>query len=381
MRARLVAIFVLFFSAAAAVAHPLLQNVIWIKFGEGRVQVAVDASVREISLAEGLSIGESVGAIDEALSAAAEKHAGYVIQHLDLELGGAKLTGHLTRVSPPAQVGFAEDTKFQYELEYPMEKGREKGPLVIGQSMLREFSYSPGQPWDVTYQVRYQVIDGNGLETALLLPNHPLSVPMIAASHGAGGLRTFVEYFQHGVMHILTGYDHLLFVSALVLAAMSFLDMVKVIAAFTLAHTVTLTLSVLNIFRLPSFIVEPVISASIIFVAVENIFFPKRAKSWARLAVAFGFGLVHGLGFAGGLLDAMQGLPALSLGLALLAFSIGVEVGHQTVVLPLFGALKLGQARWTDGFRAPVMRYGSICISLAGVYYLIIALKETAGGV
>jgi hypothetical protein len=90
---------------------------------------------------------------------------------------------------------------------------------------------------------------------------------------------------------------------------------------------------------MPSAIVEPVIAASIVIVALQNLLRPQSTHSRARLLVAFGFGLVHGLGFAGGLLDAMEGLPSLGIWIALLAFSIGVEVGHQVVVLPLFSAL------------------------------------------
>ncbi len=374
----------LLFCTAEAVAHPLLQNVLWIKCDADRVHVAVDASVREIAVAANLVVEEKLDGISESVAAASEKHAGYVLGHLELAMNGHALQGHVTRTSAPTSVRLAEETRYQYELEYPIEAAHPEAAFSIRQSMLREFSYAPGQPWDVTYLVRYQPHGGQGLETVLLLPGKNVEIPtgLVATapeSATSSGFRTFGEYFAHGVMHILTGYDHLLFVSALVLAAMSFWEMVKVIAAFTLAHTLTLTLSVFHILRLPSYIVEPVISASIVFVAVENIFWPRRAKSWARLAVAFGFGLVHGLGFAGGLLDAMEGLPAISLGLALLAFSIGVEVGHQVVVLPLFGFLKLGQSRWADGFRSPVMRYGSICISLAGLYYLFDALRNTSG--
>ena len=150
-----------------------------------------------------------------------------------------------------------------------------------------------------------------------------------AESAQTNGWRTCREYLWHGVMHILTGYDHLLFVSALVIATLSFWEMVKVIAAFTLAHTITLVLSVFDIFRLPPFIVEPVIALSIVFIALENVLAPNRAHSRLRLAVAFGFGLIHGLGFAGGLREAMAGLPSIGIWIALAAFSTGVEIGHQ----------------------------------------------------
>ena len=150
----------------------------------------------------------------------------------------------------------------------------------------------------------------------------------------------FAAYFLHGVHHILTGYDHLLFVSALVLAATTLWELVKVVSAFTLAHTMTLTLAALNLVHLPASVVEPLIAASIVFVALQNVFWPGRSKGWSRLGAAFFFGLFHGLGFAGGLLNAMREMPGATMFLAILAFSVGVEAGHQMVVLPLFAFLK-----------------------------------------
>jgi hypothetical protein len=122
-----------------------------------------------------------------------------------------------------------------------------------------------------------------------------------------------------------------------------------------------------------------VIAASIIFVAVQNVFWPERTRGWTRLIVAFFFGLFHGLGFAGGLLDAMQGMSSNTLVLAILGFSAGVEVGHQVVVLPTFCALKFARG-WRSGTdreaRALLLsRWGSGAISLAGMVYLGAALR------
>src|SRR5438477_7334494 len=112
------------------------------------------------------------------------------------------------------------------------------------------------------------------------------------------------------------------------------------IPALTLDLSIPLAVSALGLLRLAPSGVEPVIAASIIFVAVQNVFWPERTRGWTRLAVAFFFGLFHGLGFAGALLEAMQGMSSNALVLAILGFSAGVEVGHQVVVLPTFCALK-----------------------------------------
>ena len=151
----------------------------------------------------------------------------------------------------------------------------------------------------------------------------------------------------------------------------------KVISAFTLAHSITLTLSVLNIVRLPSNIVEPMIAASIVFVALQNVIVPERSRGAGRLCVAFFFGLFHGLGFAGGLLSAMEGMAGFAVGLAIVAFSLGVETGHQMVVLPIFGALKIMRRAAPQSARIPgrVLRYGSAMICMAGMFYLVAALR------
>ena len=272
---------------------------------------------------------------------------------------------------------------FQYEIEYPL-NGSSPTTVVFSHTMLAEWPYALGTAWDVSCVVRTRRSDSSNVTSWLLRYQQPSAIPTGWGNSGtptakvakAEGWRTFREYLSHGVLHILTGYDHLLFVAALVIATMSFWEIVKVIAAFTLAHTITLAFSVFDIFRLPPFIVEPVIALSIVFVALENVLAPKRVHSRLRLAVAFGFGLVHGLGFAGGLLDAMVGLPSTGIWIALGAFSLGVEIGHQIVVLPLFGVLALARRKMRDGFHVRTLRYGSALISCCGAYYLVVALHE-----
>ncbi len=353
----------------------------WVLFAPDRVRVAVNVSLREILVAQDTASADD-GAYDAPrVNAAAEKHREYVARHLHLAVAGRELVGRVIGLTPPPIFNSAENTFFQYELDYPL-AGPPPASIVFRHEMLREFPYAPGQAWDVSYVVRMKREGSDDVRTALLRFDQPAELaaaPEAASAQGSaaariGIWRTFREYLWHGTMHILTGYDHLLFVAALVLATVSFWEMVKVIAAFTAAHTITLALSVFDIFRLPSWVVEPVIAASIMFVALENVFFPKRAQSWVRLAVAFGFGLIHGLGFAGGLLDAMQGLPAAGIWIALGAFSLGVEIGHQIVVLPFFGLLALSRRQLREGFHLPALRSGSALISLCGAYYLFVSV-------
>jgi hydrogenase/urease accessory protein HupE len=246
----------------------------------------------------------------------------------------------------------------------------------IDQNLLREF-----ENWSVSLVVKIRQEGQANWETGLLTSDKTIEYgcDWTAAKAAPGIWKTVAEFLGEGVHHILTGKDHLLFVSALVLAATGFWDLIKVVSAFTLAHSVTLTLAVLNVVRVSEHIVEPMIAASIVFVAVQNIFWPKRSHGWERLAIAFGFGLFHGLGFAGGLKDAMEKLPSATLWAALISFSVGVELGHQVVVVPLFASLSAVRHAGAERPRLTLMRrvvtLGSIAISIGGVYFLKEALS------
>jgi hypothetical protein len=385
MRSLVVFLFAFYAAAGGAGAHPLIQEPMWILSEPGHIRLAVNVSAREIDVAQGIEAREDGEIADAAsLAEAALREGDYVRRHLRVLADGRELTGQITKVTPPPAFSSDEKTIYQYELDYPI-SGPAPSEITISQEMLREFPYAAEMAWNVSYAVRLKRAGSDEIATGLIRGREPFefATHLTAGEEGkppsraAGeGWKTFRVYLWHGVVHILTGYDHLLFVSALVLATVSFWDMVKVIAAFTLAHTITLALSVFDIFRLPPWVVEPVISLSIVFVALENVLWPRRSRSWVRLVVAFSFGLVHGLGFAGGLLDAMAGLPAVGIWIALGAFSLGVEIGHQLVVLPLFGLLTLGRRVLREGIATPAMRYGSLAISLCGAYYLCIVIHE-----
>jgi hypothetical protein len=149
----------------------------------------------------------------------------------------------------------------------------------------------------------------------------------------AGG-RGAASFALLGVEHILGGWDHLLFLLGLLLRGGGWVSLAKIITAFTLAHSVTLVLAVLNVMALPDRLVEAVIALSIAFVAAENLVLtPVVSRRWL---VSFCFGLVHGFGFSSALRDV--GLPTHGLLLALFGFNAGVEIGQAlvvTVALPL----------------------------------------------
>lgn len=171
---------------------------------------------------------------------------------------------------------------------------------------------------------------GQPVQTLRLTPESPQG--SIAVQPGTWA--TARSYFAIGVDHILFGYDHLLFVIALVLLLDGLWRIAAAVTAFTIAHSITLVGTTLGVMGLPSAPVEAVIALSILFLAVEVV---KRDPHAPRLSeripwlVAFAFGLLHGFGFAGALAEI--GLPARDVGMALLAFNLGVEAGQLAVVL------------------------------------------------
>jgi hypothetical protein len=282
-------------------------------------------------------------------------------------------------------------------LLYPLPAGATKPRIIeLRDDVLREISIGGGMKWDASYVVQVSQ-SGISPKLELLTSSKPVSFecdwsPRSAGSNGAATspdrARVFTEYFFHGIGHIFNledpGYDHLLFVTALVLGATTLWELFKLVTAFTLAHTITLTLAALKLVHVDERIIEPLIALSIVFVALENVIFPRRSHGWVRLGVAFFFGLFHGLGFAGALLQAMQGMSGSVVLIAILAFSIGVEAAHQMVVVPLFACLRIARASRSDEgsrrrFSLAVQRFGSAAISLAGIFYLFIALRLSFG--
>jgi hypothetical protein len=164
---------------------------------------------------------------------------------------------------------------------------------------------------------------GGAKGTYLFDPDH---TSMTADSPG------FPRFVHLGAEHILLGWDHVLFLVILLLGASSLKSVIKLASAFTVAHSVTLALAVLGVVEVPGAIVEPLIAASIVYVAVENVL---GGESRTRLAVVFLFGLLHGLGFAGAVTFA-DGTPLLG---ALIGFNLGIEAGQALIIAAVFPLL------------------------------------------
>jgi hypothetical protein len=187
---------------------------------------------------------------------------------------------------------------------------------------------------------------------------HPASPPAFGP---------FVDFLLLGARHILTGYDHMLFLAGLLMVCASFRQAAGVITYFTVAHSITLALSALNIISLSSRIVEPAVALSIAYVGFENIMRPQDLK-W-RGPIAFGFGLVHGLGFASILRTMGIGSGHTGILVPLISFNLGVELGQLAValtVLPIIFLLRNRPAFFRFG--SPAVSMG---IALLGVLWFL----------
>lgn len=212
--------------------------------------------------------------------------------------------------------------------------------------------------------------------TAVLGPQAPTQRFEIAKP--ASGLQQVLDYGHEGVWHIWIGFDHILFLLSLLLPAVGCwaaqgwvpverlrtagMDVLRIVTAFTLAHSITLSLAVLGVVSLPSRLVESAIAASVVLAALNNVWPVFQGRRWM---VAFAFGLIHGFGFASVLVD--LGLPTGALALALVGFNLGVEVGQLAIVAAFLPTAYL--LRRSVFYRRIVLTGGSLVIAgLASVW-------------
>ena len=172
------------------------------------------------------------------------------------------------------------------------------------------------------------------------------------------------DFVRLGVEHILTGYDHLLFLVALLATARGVWSVVRIVTAFTLAHSVTLSVATLGIVTISDRIIEPLIAATIVWVALENLFAAEPDRR--RWIWSFGFGLVHGFGFASALGE--LGLKGATLVRGLVGFNVGVEIG-QLIFVAVFLPAQMWLARGRGARLTP--RIASLAVAVIGTYWLV----------
>ena len=229
---------------------------------------------------------------------------------------------------------------------------------------------------DPTHRGLVRFEHGGRAQTGVLSPERPR---LSFRTGEASALAQFGDYLREGVWHIWLGFDHILFLLSLLLPSVlvlqnrqwraaegfrsTFWDVFRVVTSFTVAHSITLSLAALSVISLPSRLVESTIALSVVLAALNNLMPVVAERRWA---VAFGFGLIHGFGFASVLTD--LGLPQGALLLALVGFNGGVELGQLAVVSAFLPAAYALRATWL--YRRLVFFGGSAAIALVATVWL-----------
>jgi hydrogenase/urease accessory protein HupE len=276
-----------------------------------------------------------------------------------------KLDGHEIKANLPGKVDFDNQNNVIVGLLF---SGRAISNVKIESNFLNRLP--PGHKQYVTIRG----LDGHELANKMLTQNAAfIEVPL---NNRASKVKientsssTFVDFLKLGIEHILTGYDHLLFLFSLLVVTRSFWPAVQIITFFTIAHSITLALAGLNIVDIPSNIVEPLIAATIIYVGLENIFRADKVSTRSRCVLTFFFGLIHGFGFASVLRE--MGISSIETGILvpLFSFNLGVELGQITVASIALPALWWMQSQ--AALSPKIVPVGSILTCLAGSYWLL----------
>ncbi len=339
----------------AAEAHQTASSrmEVLLRPADREVDVMLLVPARDLGDTLGIDTDGSQDLSEAELRAASARVSRYLAEAVDIRpLRGKPCrptgTGFVRRASPPSHVLWM-DTFTCPDLSGTV--------LVSNRALFETGSYR--------HLTRIQV--GERVESTVLSPDTPTYSVEVegTALEPAALLSTIGRFLVEGVRHILLGIDHVLFVVCLILGEQRFRRLLYVITAFTVGHTTTLVMSALDVVTVSPSIVEPIIAATIVFVAVDNLV--RSDVHRLRWAVAVLFGLVHGFGFSYVLREELR-LPTGALLPALFSFNLGVEVGQVVVVASVWPLV-----RWVRGQRWSLgaIRAVSLLVAVVGGYWIV----------
>lgn len=337
----------LFGMSGRAEAHPLNNGYSQVTI-DGRT-VTYELFLPELSLLAFDTNGDKRLSPEE-LSAQRPKLAEYIRQKLQLAQNGEALQFRYDEARPDDKEGISGVTfLLSYAATRPVEH------LAIRYDLL----FDDADPQHVNFAV---ILNGDDLDQAVFdAADRTYQYDALAGS-GSGLIGTLLQYVWLGMTHIWTGYDHLLFLVSLLLVCAGWRNAVSIVTAFTAAHSVTLILAATGTITVNARWVETGIALTIAYVAAENLFMRPRGSHRYRWLVTLGFGLVHGMGFAGALREI--GLPAGMTISSLLSFNAGVELGQLAVLAVVLPALlRWNQRDWYPRF----VKAASIIVFLLAV--------------
>jgi hydrogenase/urease accessory protein HupE len=220
-------------------------------------------------------------------------------------------------------------------------------------------------PYDPAHQTFVNVFDGASLTSQSILDRDKPVVEYFPGTR-QGVLAVMARFVAAGIHHILIGPDHLLFLVGLMLLGGSLRRLAAIVSAFTIAHSVTLSLAALNLVTPPARLIEPAIALSIVYVGLDNLL--TRSGRDMRAWIAFAFGFIHGFGFANVLRE--MNLPRTALGWSLFSFNVGVEIGQLLVVIVVATALAWLRAN-NEAAGRRLAYAGSIGVVAAGAFWFV----------
>jgi hydrogenase/urease accessory protein HupE len=275
---------------------------------------------------------------------------GFVLERLRMNADGRNLKWEITSVRPLPD-------RTAIEIAYRVPLGSAVGRLSIRAALF---------PYDPNHQTFVNVYERDVLTTQQVLSAARQDTEYYTGGR-QGAIAVFEEFTAAGIHHIAIGPDHILFIVGLLLLGGSILRLLGIVSAFTVGHSITLSLAALNIVAPPARIVEPAIALSIVYVGADNLLSTKGARD-VRAWIALFFGLVHGFGFASVLREI--GLPPRALGISLFSFNLGVEIGQAGLVVIVASLLALLRSRSPVRARQFVTA-ASIVVTLAGAYWFV----------
>jgi hydrogenase/urease accessory protein HupE len=230
-------------------------------------------------------------------------------------------------------------------------------------------------PYDASHQTFLNIYENGTLtRQAILDAGHSHLTHYTGSTQGT--LAVIRRFVAAGIEHIAIGPDHILFLIGLLLLGGSVMQLLKIVTAFTIAHSITLTLAALSLVSPSSRLIEPAIALSIVYVGIDNLLVRPGSRD-TRVWIALTFGLIHGFGFASVLRE--MDLPGRALGWSLFSFNLGVEIGQVCIVVLVASMLAWIAARSTV-IRTRIAYAGSVVVAGAGVVWFVQRVFFTAGG-
>ncbi len=339
-------IFILAVALARAAAHEEPTSFLDLRLGGDGITASLIASATDF--AHDLPTIEPAMLLDPAVAAAQHTALAAIVRsRLQLSADGAPLAGELRAITP---IPGKRDVHLALRYTWP------SAPAILG-VRCRLFPYDP------RHRTFLNIHENERLVRQEIFEGDAPPIEYRAGSPQRIGAVVW-QFVVEGVHHIFIGPDHILFIIGLLLLGGSVGLLLRIVTAFTVAHSITLGLATLGIVNPPAALIEPAIALSIVFVGVHA-FLGKKMRD-PRLLFAFGFGLIHGFGFANVLAE--MALPPSALGWSLFAFNGGVEIGQACIVLaiaPLLALLRHRSARASSR----IISAGALCVTTAGAFW------------